>query len=192
MTPFEYVIVLVSIILGLGITTILTGVAELIKHGKPLRVYTPYIIWILLIFVLHIQEWWISYQLMSVKVWTLHFFLLVILYPINLYILAHLLFPGSITKDFDTRNFYLEHHPRIFIGAITLVIISIVQNVVITQLALRTQVPHFIVLITLVGFTLGKNRSSTAHTVVSLLLLMMMIIGFAFDQENLTLSAPAP
>ena len=188
MTPFEYVIVLISIILGLGITTILTGVAELIKHGKPLKVYTPYIIWILLIFILHIQEWWISYQLMSVKVWTLHFFLLVILYPINLYILAHLLFPGSITKDFSIRNFYLEQHSRIFVGAITLVIISIVQNIVVTELALRTQIPHLIVLIILIGFTLRRNRSDTAHTVVALVLLMMMIIGFALDQESLTLS----
>src|SRR5688572_9367202 len=121
MTPFEYVIVLISIILGLGITTILTGVAELIKHGKPLKIYTPYIIWIVLIFVLHIQDWWISYQLMSVKVWTLHFFLLVILYPINLYILAHLLFPGTLSKDFNSKEFYLTHYTRIFVGAIILV-----------------------------------------------------------------------
>jgi hypothetical protein len=99
MTPFEYVIVLISVIIGLGITTILTGIAELIKHTKPVRFYTPYIIWIVLIFVLHIQDWWISYQYKSITIWTLQSFLLLILYPINLYILAHLLFPNELSKD---------------------------------------------------------------------------------------------
>src|SRR5687767_8565308 len=106
MTPFEYVIVLISIILGLGITTILTGVAELMKHTRPVSLYTPYIIWILLVFVLHIQEWWVSYQLKSVNIWELQFFLLIILYPINLYILAHLLFPGTLSTEFSSKDFY--------------------------------------------------------------------------------------
>src|SRR5687767_1802176 len=114
MTPFEYVIVLISIILGLGITTILTGVAELIKHTQSRRLYTPYIIWIVLIFVLHIQDWWVSYKLKSVGVWTLHSFLLIIIYPINLYILAHLLFPAQLSKDFDSKTFYLTFYPRLF------------------------------------------------------------------------------
>src|SRR5688572_17301742 len=107
MSPFEYVIVLISIILGLGITTILTGIAELIKHARPNSLYIPYSIWIVLIFVLHVQEWWISYQLKSVEIWTLQFFLLIVLYPINLYILAHLLFPAALSKEFDSKDFYL-------------------------------------------------------------------------------------
>jgi len=123
-------------------------------------------------------------------VWTLHFFLLVVLYPINLYILAHLLFAGTLSASFDMKDFYLEHYPRIFAGAITLVIISIVQNVLVGHFALRTQVPHFIILIVLIGFIAGRNRSSTAHTLVAILLLMMMVIGFAFDQDNLTISTP--
>ena len=108
MSPFEYVIVLISIILGLGITTILTGVAELIKHTRPVTLYVPYIVWILLIFVLHIQDWWVSYRLMEEKVWTLPLFLLIILYPINLYILAHLLFPAGLSNAFNSKEFFLE------------------------------------------------------------------------------------
>jgi hypothetical protein len=100
MSPFEYVIVLVSIILGLGITTILTGLAELIKH-RQLKWYAPYIIWLFLVFVLHIHEWWESYTLKSVEVWKLPMFLFIILYPINLYVLAHLLFPSDLKSDFN-------------------------------------------------------------------------------------------
>jgi len=187
MTPFEYVIVLISIILGLGITTILTGIAELIKQSRPVNIYAPYLIWILLIFVLHIQEWWISYQLKSVNIWTLHFFLLIILYPINLYILAHLLFPGSLSKGFNSRDFYLTHYPRIFIGATLLVVLSIIQNVIVSGLALRSQVPQVIVFITLISVLMSGTRKSYVHTTLSLILLLLMIIGFALDQESLTI-----
>jgi hypothetical protein len=187
MTPFEYVIVLISVILGLGITTILTGVAELIKHTKPITLFTPYIIWIILIFVLHIQDWWVSYQYKRVEVWTLQSFLLVMMYPINLYILAHLLFPGSLSKEFSSKEFYLEHYPRLFIGAIILVIISVIHNVVIDDLPIVSQVPQAIVFTTLTIVILTKTKSVNVHFFLSLLLLLVMIVSFAVEQENLTI-----
>lgn len=185
MTPFEYVIVLISVILGLGITTILTGVAELIKNTQPARLYAPYIIWIGIIFVLHFQDWWLSYQLMSVKEWSLQFFLLIVLYPINLYILAHLLFPSSLSKDFDSKVFFLEHYPRFFIGAIILVVLSVIQNIFISDLNVLTQIPHTLVFLVLLFMLLAGNKSSGVHTAVSVFLLIVMIVGFAADQQNL-------
>jgi len=53
MSPFEYVIVLISIILGLGITLVLTGIAELIRKWNAIKIFWPYLIWIGLVFVLH-------------------------------------------------------------------------------------------------------------------------------------------
>jgi hypothetical protein len=187
MTPFEYVIVLISIILGLGITTILTGIAELMKHTRPVTLFTPYIIWILLIFVLHVQEWWLSYQLISVKVWSLQFFLMIVLYPINLYILAHLLFPAGLSQEFSSRAFFLEHFPRLFIGSITLVILSVIQNLTLHDELLLTQIPHLIILVVLSILVIQKNRSAIVHTAVAVALLLVMIVGFMVDQENLVI-----
>lgn len=187
MSPFEYVIVLISIILGLGITTILTGVAELIKHTRPVTLYAPYIIWILLIFVLHIQDWWVSYRLMEEKVWTLPLFLLIILYPINLYILAHLLFPAGLSNAFNSREFFLAHHPRLFIGSSILVVISLVHNILYLGLPITEQIPQALVLTVLLTVLLTKNKNSTVHTVVSIIFLLIMIIGFVLDQENLVI-----
>jgi hypothetical protein len=187
MTPFEYVIVLISVIIGLGITTILTGVAELIKHTQPVKLFTPYIIWIILIFVLHIQDWWISYQYKTVEIWTLQSFLLVLLYPINLYILAHLLFPAELTKAFSSKEFYLNHYPRLFIGAITLVIISVIHNLAIDHLPLFTQIPQAIVFVTLTSVVISKTKNPTIHFFISVILLILMVVSFALDQKNLTI-----
>src|SRR5690348_2390807 len=111
MSPFEYVIVLISIILGLGITTILTGIAEWIKHYRNSTLYLPYLIWIAIVFIMHIHEWWECYTLKSITVWRLPLFLFIIIYPIDLYVLAHLLFPKQQDESSDSRKFYYERYP---------------------------------------------------------------------------------
>ncbi len=185
MTPFEYVIVLISIILGLGITTILTGVAELIKQSRLFNLFTPYIIWIMLVFVLHINDWWVSYELKSIKEWTLHKFLFILLYPINLYILAHLLFPSGMATKFSSREFYLMNFHRLFFGALLLDVQSIIQNIFITKVPIESQIPHVIVLAVLSIMIITKTKNSIIHTVVSILLLLLLIVSLAIEQRTI-------
>lgn len=58
MTPFEYVSVLISLILGLGLSLILTDAARLIKRWSKISLFGPYLIWIALVYILRIHEWW--------------------------------------------------------------------------------------------------------------------------------------
>jgi hypothetical protein len=185
MSPFEYVIVLISIILGLGITTILTGVAELIKQTRLSSLYTPYIIWIVLVFVLHFQDWWLSYQWKSLEVWELHSFLLVVLYPINLYILAHLLFPAGLSAAFNSKDFYLDHYPRLFISAIILITLSSIQNITFEGYGIETQLPKVVVVAILLAFIVTKNKNSRLHMALAICLLIVVIVGLALEQEHL-------
>ena len=121
MSPFEYVIVLISIILGLGITLVLTGVAEMIKRWKTIKHFWPYQIWIALAFILHIQEWWTTYDLKSIDAWTLPSFLFVASYPILLFILANLLFPTDWLKEgLDLKEFYFDNYKKFFVCVILL------------------------------------------------------------------------
>ncbi|MFZ6013500.1 MAG: hypothetical protein ACOYXT_24375 [Bacteroidota bacterium] len=185
MSPFEYVIVLISIILGLGITTILTGVAELIKHTRKLQLYGPYMIWLLLVFVLHIQEWWHSYALKSIAVWKLPMFLFILLYPINLYVLAHLLFPADLKQDFDAKEFYLQNYPRLFISAIIIVCLSIIHNIFLEGYPVYSQGVQFLLLALLSFFVITKNKNSVLHTLMSVFMLVVMLVILLFTKESL-------
>lgn len=185
MTPFEYVIVLISIILGLGITTILTGVAEFIKHPPSGSFYPPYGIWIILVFVLHIQEWWESYSLKNIDTWKLPMFLFIILYPIALYILAHLLFPGDLRKGISTKSFYLDNYPRIFICAIIMDVLGIIHNIFITGLPVEDQAFQLVVLLTLSFMVISKNKNSTVHYIIAIVLIIIALVGLALDRVSL-------
>jgi hypothetical protein len=190
MSPFEYVIVLISIILGLGITTILTGVAELIKHSRATTFFTPYIIWIVLIFVMHIHEWWVSYELKSITVWSLPMFLLIILYPIALYILAHLLFPSDLReKGFDSKEFYLDNYRRLFGLTIILVVLSVIQNLTFSGYHIQDQIPQLLVTVALLVILVSGTRKVVIHMIVAIFLLTVMLVTFAIIRDMLLITA---
>jgi len=182
MSPFEYVIVLISIILGLGITTLLTGVAQLIKHHERTRFYGPYLILIVLVFVLHVHEWWESYTLKSVAVWPLLLFLFIILYPINLYVLAHLLFPSNLDSGYDTRDFYHTNYRKIFLWACSLPVLSIIQNLTVSQYALSDQLGQISVLALLVTMVVVQPTRTITHLIICLILLILLLVSLFFSQ----------
>ena len=186
MSPFEYVIVLISIILGLGIALVLTGIAELLKRWKAITHFWPYLIWIILVFVLHIQEWWATYDLRSVKSWSLPMFLFVILYPILLFILANLLFPTRWPKKgIDLKEFYFDNCRKFFLCIVLFAILSIVQNVLIANYKLQDQVLQFSVLVIFSIMLVRPTRNIFVHTALAILMLTMMLIGLFLTHDLL-------
>lgn len=189
MSPFEYVVVLISIILGLGITTILTGVAEWIKQFRPGAFYLPYAIWIVLVFVMHVHEWWTSYALRSVEVWHLPLFLFLILYPIGLYVLAHLLFPKHGDAPFDPRAYYQQNHRKFFVCTMALAFISFTHNVAVAGLPLTSQVPHAVIVISLGAVLASGTQRRSVHLALALMLLAVLLAALAFTTQQLVIGA---
>lgn len=147
MTPFEYVTVLVSIVLGLGITQLVTGTADIIHSWDRVKLYWPHVLWIVLVFFLHLQEWWVLYDLRQFQQWRLATFFFTLLYPINLFVLARILFPSaSDSAGSDLRAFYLRSYRKFFVITACLPVISFIDNVFINNLPLRQQYIHFVLL----------------------------------------------
>jgi hypothetical protein len=188
MSPFEYVIVLISIILGLGITTILTGVAEWIKHYRNSTLHAPYIIWIVIVFIMHIHEWWQCYSLKRIAAWHLPLFLFVVLYPINLYVLAHLLFPKQQDEPFDAKKFYYDRYPAFFICALIGVVLSVIHNLTLEGLHPNDQVVHFLLIAVLGTVLITKTKSAVVHFTIAALLFTTLVITLILTQDMLLIS----
>ena len=93
MTEFEYLSVLVSIIIGLGLTHVLTGAARLIQRRDVVRWYAPTLIWLALTFLILVQIWWAAYDSRNDTHWQFFDFLSFLLIPVLSYMLAYLLVP---------------------------------------------------------------------------------------------------
>ena len=78
MDIFEYVAVLTSIIIGLGITHLLRGVAGLIQHPDQHRIYWVHLVWVGYLFFTLIFWWWWEFRLGTIETWTFYLYLFVV------------------------------------------------------------------------------------------------------------------
>ncbi len=107
MSQFEYVMVLVSIVLGLGITHLLVGVGSLMDrlsgHGKSVSLYWGHLTWVAYLFVYLIGFWWWEFSWSAENPWGLLIYLFLILYAAVLFLLCEILFPrrGDEVADFE-------------------------------------------------------------------------------------------
>ncbi len=121
MDRFSFVMVLLSIIVGLGVTELLTNVARRIQERAHTKGYWVHSLLVAIIFVALLQQWWESWDQRAVETWTFPILMLMLGGPIGLYIISHLLFPNAI-KGTDFKAYYY-HNQRIvyLIAAITVV-----------------------------------------------------------------------
>jgi len=188
MTPFEYVSVLISIILGLGITVLLTGLADIIRNWQVVKIYWPYLSWILIVFVLHVQEWWTTYSLRDEMNWTLPHFLFIITYPIVLFILAHLLFPQKWKKKgVDLKIHYFNNFTKYFSAALLLLVISILQNHFLLDYPLSEQYAQFTMVFLFLALLGSRSKKESLHAAMAVLMLMVLIFSFVLKPDQLIL-----
>lgn len=131
MDEFNYLSVLISIILGLGITQLLTGLGRLINGRAQVRWYWPTVAWAGFLLVIHIQTWWAMFGLRGHSDWNFLAFLVVLLQPILLYLLSALIFPDMTGQEtVDLRANYYAHAGWFFGLSMTVVAISLLKDVI--------------------------------------------------------------
>lgn len=183
LSPFEYVTVLISIILGLGIAQIVTGLADIIHQWKQIKLYLPHVMWMLIIFFLHIQEWWNIYDLRMYEVWRLPTFLFVSLYPINLFILARLLFPLHNHEEtiLNYKEFYFSNYRKFFLGVIFTAILSGLENFIIASRGLSGIILQLAILIVLSFVAIRNIEKEWVHKLIVSIWVLSIIISIVVN-----------
>jgi hypothetical protein len=190
MSAFEYVTVLISIILGLGITQILTGIADLIHQSNRVKVYWPHVLWVFIVLVLHVQEWWVTFELKDFQPWRLPTFLFVMLYPIILFVLARLLFPFGIQEGrVDLKVFYYDNYRKIFLFGSTLPILSILDGIFIRDIDLSSQIVKLVLPVLLLLICIRKKETpGWGHQLIAVIFLAILIATIAVQWNEWLIS----
>ena len=139
MGAFEYLSVLISIILALGMTRVLAGVGEMLQARSRRRVYWVHAIWIINVFLYLVVAWWIFYRWRNQQPWTFFLFIFVLISPTLLYLASLLLFPreGDVDSAVDYKTHYYANHRAFFILFALFAPVDIVDS-------LLKGVPHFL------------------------------------------------
>jgi len=136
---FEYLSVLISIILALGMTRVLGGVGEMLQARSQRRIYWVHAIWIVNLFLYLVIAWWIFYRWRNQQPWTFFLFLFVLISPTILYLASLLLFPREcdVNLPVDYKAHYYANHRVFFILFALFTPVDVVDS-------LLKGVPHFL------------------------------------------------
>ena len=114
MDPYEYLTIFISVVLGLAVVHLLSGVSLILDTRVRQRVDWIHSLWTINVFVTTLLVWWFNFSLTAVEVWTLLHFLDLVAYAVVLYLLSGLLFPVQGAEIIDFRAHFEANRTRFF------------------------------------------------------------------------------
>jgi len=113
MDQFEYVMVLVSIIIGLGIAHILLGIGGIIdrlsRKEDRLELSLAHAAWLAFCFLWLVMFWWWEYRFSTrVSDWTMGLYLFLVCYAVTLFLLQAVLVPRTWDGVTSLKEYFLE------------------------------------------------------------------------------------
>ena len=181
---FEYISILISIILGLVITQLLSSFSDLLYDFKRVKFYWPHSIWIFFILFLQIQDWFITYQLKDKAVWQLSELIFLLLYPITLFTTAKMLLPTHEKEErFDMKSYFMSQSQIIFIMLLISIALSILFNVLLLKQNLIEQSVLLIFFTVISYVVLSESKSDRLHKILSATVIIASLIAALFQKE---------
>jgi hypothetical protein len=180
---FEYLGVLISVVMGLGITHLLVGINKIIQYRNYIQIYWVQVIWSINILVYILVIWWGFFWWSSLEEWTFYQFLFVTLYAIILFLLATMLFPRKISRDFNFKENFLRNRGWFFGMQILAWIIDIAETNLKAGLGLR-ELPQMyfleVGLMIVLAFIAAITRNTRFHAFFAPFWLAILLIYLGF------------
>jgi hypothetical protein len=112
MKPFDYVMTLVSIVVGLAITHVLgalgAAVHRLRGNGPPIRLEPVFLLWMAFVLFYVVSFWWWEFQFNQLPMrWTYGLYLFLVTYAVLLYLVTVVLVPANLEGVEDSYAHFM-------------------------------------------------------------------------------------
>lgn len=120
MDTFEYLSVLISVVIGLGVVHVLQGVGRVISLPKLPKLYWIHTVWVVQSLLFLFYFWWFQLGYRGTVEWTSALFAFVLLYAIALYLQCAIIVPDTPQPDYER---YFHDKARWFYAIVLLVLV---------------------------------------------------------------------
>jgi hypothetical protein len=187
MGVFEYIGVLISVIMGLGITHLATGATKLIQHRDEVKFYLPHTLWTVNILLLILLIWWGMFSWSDHNSWYAFEYLFITLYAIVAFFLASMLYPWDMAKNIDVREFFFKNRIWFFSALLVAWCIDGIETIIKADAGLRL-IPQgyfgFLGVQILIALTGIGSRNQFVHTALSVIFFASLFILVLFSAQN--------
>ncbi len=111
---FEYIALLASIVIAVGITRIFTGIGRILQLRKEVKIYWVHLIWVGNVFLWMLLNWWILYCWRTFEVWSFFLFIFVLISPSITFLLSVFLLPEPIESGVDLKRYFYDNRKWFF------------------------------------------------------------------------------
>ena len=111
---FDYLTVLISVVVGLSVTSFLTSVVRIIHVRGDVTISWEQLLWSTAILIWTVAFWWFTFVLAKQSQWTYPLFVFLLVYATLLYVLMALLFPEGVPAGHDYRAQFMRNRVWFF------------------------------------------------------------------------------
>lgn len=108
-----------GMVIGLGITRLLSGVARIIQHPTQYKAHPMHLAWVISVLLSLLHFWWWEFSLYQIEHWTFSIYLFIIFYAIVLFLMCAFIFPDNLA-EYDGYFDYLMLRRAWFFGALAI------------------------------------------------------------------------
>ena len=109
MSDFEFLSVLVSIVVGLALTRLLAGLGHAYHFRRISKMDPVHVAWTVTVFFATILNWWVFLLWRDFDAWNFTTYFLVIIWTTLMYILAVALYPPHLAEDANYRKLFEDN-----------------------------------------------------------------------------------
>lgn len=111
---FPHLRIVMGMVIGLGVTRLLSGVARIVQHPNQYKLYPVHLAWVALLLLMLVHFWWWEFGLYAVETWTFGKYLFIVFYAVVLFLLSALLFPDSLYDYASYEDFFFKRRAWFF------------------------------------------------------------------------------
>ncbi|MGI9327742.1 MAG: hypothetical protein ACR2PZ_21170 [Pseudomonadales bacterium] len=124
-STFDFLMVLYSIIIGVSISQILTGIGHVIQGNKPVRLYWVHSGWVIFIFFLHIFVWFSAWHYATIEVWSMAGFMMFLAIPVVLFVASVITLPDvDPERNYDMRDYYYKNYRWLHAMLVAIIVLT--------------------------------------------------------------------
>jgi hypothetical protein len=111
---FEYLGVLIAVILGLSLTHLLRGLSKLIHMRRTIKPYWVQVVWTVNILLYVLAVWWGMFWWNRLESWSIEEFFGIAAYCVVLFMLSSMLYPPEFPSDLDFEDYFFRNKSWFF------------------------------------------------------------------------------
>lgn len=180
MSDFEVLSVLISIVIGLGLTNLLSGLGNAFHCRKYNKMDSVHIAWTITTFFLLVLNWWVALLWRDFADWTFTIFFIMVAWTISMYLMTVALYPADVSSNTDYREVFESNRTWLLMTFIVMASLDYVVSLIRDSFAFDPLYTAYIasyIVVTAIGIVYKNRRYDSIASIYITLSLIAWSFG---------------